>query len=95
MKEYMTEQLVKKRTTLKDNAIKAGLIALTVLSFFLFFLDGTSEYLSSISSNHVLNSGVCEVLATFLSHSLSLFLAILYISFSNKKLNKSVIMYVI
>ena len=36
MKEYMTEQLIKKRTTMKDNAIKAGLIALTVLSFFLF-----------------------------------------------------------
>lgn len=36
MKEYMTEQLVKKRTTLKDNAIKVGLIALTALSFLLF-----------------------------------------------------------
>lgn len=36
MREFMTEQLVKKRTTLKDHAIKAGLIALTVLSFFLF-----------------------------------------------------------
>ena len=36
MREFMTEQLVKKRTTLKDNAVKAGLIALTVISFFLF-----------------------------------------------------------
>ena len=36
MKEYMTEQLVKKRTTMKDNAIKVGLIALTALSFLLF-----------------------------------------------------------
>lgn len=35
MNEYMTEQLVKKRKTLKDTAIKFGLIALTVLSLLL------------------------------------------------------------
>ena len=36
MVELMIEQLIQKRTTMKDNAIKAGLIALTALSFFLF-----------------------------------------------------------
>lgn len=35
MNEYMTEQLVKKKTTVKDTAIKFGLIALTVLSLLL------------------------------------------------------------
>ena len=36
MNDYMTEQLVKKKTTIKDTAIKVGLIALTALSFLLF-----------------------------------------------------------
>ena len=35
MNEYMTEQLVKKKTTFKDTAIKFGLIALTALSLLL------------------------------------------------------------
>ncbi len=35
MNEYMTEQLVKKKTTVKDTAIKFGLIALTALSLLL------------------------------------------------------------
>ena len=32
MNEYMTEQLIKRKTTVKDTAIKFGLIALTALS---------------------------------------------------------------
>ena len=36
MRDFMTEQLVKKRTTIKDTAIKVGLITLTALSLFLF-----------------------------------------------------------
>ena len=35
MNEYMVEQLVKKKTTFKDTAIKVGLIALTALSLLL------------------------------------------------------------
>lgn len=35
MNDYMTEQLVKKRTTMKDTAKMVGLIALTALSFLL------------------------------------------------------------
>lgn len=35
MSEYMTEQLVKRKTTVKDTAIKFGLIALTALSLLL------------------------------------------------------------
>ncbi|MEE0883964.1 MAG: DUF6106 family protein [Faecalimonas sp.] len=35
MSEYMTEQLIKRKTTVKDTAIKFGLIALTALSLLL------------------------------------------------------------
>lgn len=37
MKEYMTEQLVKRKTTASDVMIKVGLIVATAISFLLFF----------------------------------------------------------